>query len=142
MLQIDKVQVLPEAESVTIYGDDEKANKFYLMANIPRFRLNDDGKPAFAFYQYRNPIDRADGSKGGGLLVCDAEFVVPAATKQIVVAKLNEQLKARFPDANPPVQAEIGTMTYSHGTAAINVENLSKNFVEKVFNPGKPSLFG
>jgi hypothetical protein len=142
MLQIDKVQVLPEAESVTIYGDDEKPNKYYLMPNIPRFRINDDGKPALAFYQYRNPVDRADGSKGGGLLICDVEFVVPAAMKQIVIGKLNEQLKAQFPNANPPVTAEIGTMTYTHGTAAINVQNLSNKFVEKVFNPGKPSLFG
>src|SRR6059058_2976213 len=111
MLQIDKVQVLPEAESVTIYGDDEQPNKYYLMANIPRFRLNDDGKPAFAFYQYRNPIDRADGSKGGGLLVCDVEFVVAPEIKQVIVAKLTEQLKAKYPTVNPPLVPEIGVMT-------------------------------
>ena len=41
MLRIDKVEIFPGAESVTVYGDDEMINKYSLVPNIPRFRLND-----------------------------------------------------------------------------------------------------
>ena len=48
--------------------------------------------------------------------------VVPAGKKRVVIAKLTEQINKPFSNANPPHQVEIGTMTYSKGTEAINVE--------------------
>jgi hypothetical protein len=139
-LLIDKVRRI---EGVTVYGD-EKWTKFYMLADIPRFRRNDDGTLAFSYFKYRNPIDRADESKGGGFLVCDVEFVVDEAKQALVVARLQEEINQRARDMgiDPPPPVEIGSITYSDGTARLNIESMSDNFVESVFNPGKPSLYG
>ncbi|BAU15063.1 hypothetical protein LEP3755_56200 [Leptolyngbya sp. NIES-3755] len=138
MLQIEKVQVI---EGITVYGDEDPT-LFYLVPDLPRFRLNDDGRPSFSFYKYRLPIDRADQTKGGGFLVCDVEFSVPEDKKQLIVKKLQEQVDQLFPSSNPKPQVKIGSITYTKGTAKLNVESISDKFVETVFNPGKPSLYG
>ncbi|MER3476420.1 MAG: hypothetical protein C4287_07520 [Leptolyngbya sp. ERB_1_2] len=139
MLKIDQVQVI---EGVTVYSDEETA-KYYLVPDIPRFRVNEDGRPSFSFYKYRMPIDRADQTKGGGFLVCDVEFSVPEDKKQVIIKKLQEQVNQQFAGSNiKPPEVQIGTITYTKGTAKLNIENISNKFVETVFNPGKPSLYG
>ncbi|MCY7279037.1 MAG: hypothetical protein LH702_36200 [Phormidesmis sp. CAN_BIN44] len=140
MLLIDNVQVI---EGVTIYGDDSDSTKFYLVPEIPRFRINESGLPSFSFFKYRMPIERVDQSKGGGFLVCDVEFSVPDEKKQTIVAKLQEEINKGFVGSSQkPPEVKIGTITYTKGTAKLNVENISAKFVETVFNPGKPSLYG
>lgn len=139
MLKIDSVQTI---EGVQVYGDDTSLTKFYLVPEKPRFRLNDDGTPAFTFIKYREPIDRADGKRGGAFLVFDAEFVVSEEKLPVIKAKLQEQINQRFAGSNPMPQVEIGTITWTKGTSKLNLESISNDFVEKVFNPGKPSLFG
>ncbi len=139
MLKIDNVQTI---EGVQVYGDDTSLTKFYLLPDMPRFRINDDGIPAFTFLKYREPIDRPDGKKGGAFLVFDAEFVVADEKLVVIKAKLQEQVNQKFPGWNPMPQVEIGTITWTKGTSKLNVESFGDNFVEKVFNPGKPSLYG
>ena len=70
---------------------------------------------------YRNPIEKTDGSRTAGFSSATSN-VVPADKKRVVIAKLTEQINKPFSNANPPHQVEIGTMTYSKGTEAINVE--------------------
>jgi hypothetical protein len=140
MLKIDTAELI---EGITVYADDKNPKMFYLIPNVPRFRINDNGLPSFAFYKYRNPIDRVDGRKGGGLLVCDTELSLPEAKRLAVTHALQARINARFQNSgNPPPQVEVGVLPFSKGVTKINVENMSNNFVEKVFNPGKPSLFG
>jgi hypothetical protein len=140
MLLIDKVQVI---EGVTVYGDDSDFTKFYLVPEIPRFRINESGLPAFSFFKYRMPIERADQSKGGGFLVCDVEFSVPDDKLAIIKNTLQSQINALFTGSGQQLpEVKIGTITYTRGTAKLNVENISTKFVETVFNPGKPSLYG
>ncbi|NJR51551.1 MAG: hypothetical protein HC780_20150 [Leptolyngbyaceae cyanobacterium CSU_1_3] len=140
MLLIDNVQVI---EGVTVYGDDSDFTKFYLVPEVPRFRMNETGLPSFSFFKYRMPIERADQSKGGGFLVCDVEFSVPADKEKIIKDKLQEQINQRFARSNQkPPEVKIGTITYTKGTAKLNIESISDKFVETVFNPGKPSLYG
>jgi hypothetical protein len=139
MLKIDDVQTI---EGVQVYGDEDP-NKFYLVPDVPRFRMNDNGRPSFSFYKYRMPIERADQTKGGGFLICDVEFSVPEAKKQLIVKKLQEQVNQRYAGSNvKPPEVEIGSITYTKGTAKLNIESISDKFVETVFNPGKPSLYG
>src|SRR5262252_2567149 len=73
MLQIDKVQ---QIEGVIVYGDHDMINVFYPLPQQPRYRLDAQGRPSFAFYKYRFPIGRPDGTKGGGFVLFDIEFVV------------------------------------------------------------------
>jgi hypothetical protein len=143
MLQIDKVQTITvEGVDVTVYGDHEFFNVFYPLPQQPRYRLNAQGKPSFAFYKYRFPVDRPDGKKGGGFLLFDVEFVVPAP----LLAKVKEQLAAQVQrDANrlgisPVPEVVIGTFTYTKGTNSLLYP---EGLVTKVIpNGGKPSLFG
>ena len=139
MLVIDKVQ---QIENVTVYGDSDAFNVFYPLPQQPRYRLNADGKPSFAFFKYRFPIDHPDGKKGGGFLLFDVEFVVDEAVLGRVREKLAEQVQQ---DANrfgispvPPVI--IGTFTFTKGTTnLLYPEGLVTKMVP---NGGKPSLFG
>jgi len=145
MLAIMKTQTI---NGITVYGDDEDPTMFYLLPSQPRFRLNDDGTPVFKFLKYRNPIDKPDGSKGGGFLIFDSEFVVPDDVQQQVVTALQAQLKAQVQAQGgditkvPPVK--VGTITYTKGSAALQFLDSggSGSLVQKVWNGASPSLFG
>jgi hypothetical protein len=139
-LLINSVQTV---EGVTVYGDDQSDHRYYLIAEQPRYHFNDDGTASFSFYKYRTPIDLSDGSKGGGFLVFEAELSVPDDKRQVVVAKLQDQLNQRYANTGrPPPQVELGTLTYTRGTTKLNIENMSHDLMQSVYNPGTPSLFG
>lgn len=141
MLQIDKVQTI---EEVTVYGDHEKINVFYLIPQQPRYRRYTDGKLAFSFMKYRFPVDRPDGRKGGGFVLFDVEFVVDAAK----LPKIKEVLAGQVAqDANrlgisPVPDVIFGPINYAKGTTQLIVAGSDGLFVEKLHNPGKPSLYG
>jgi hypothetical protein len=139
-LLIDKVQ---QIEGVTVYGDDSDFSIYYLVPQQPRYRLNPDGTPAFRFLKYRFPIDRADGRKGGGAVLFDAEFVVPEDKMPKIMEVLTAQVQQEANRQNvqaPPVK--IGTITYTKGEVKLFVIGADGTFVEKLHNPGKPSLYG
>ncbi len=139
MLKIDNVRRI---ENVTVYGDDNNPFRFYLLPDTPGFRRNDNGTLAFTFLKYRMPLTREDGRVGGGFLVFDSELSVPKEREEAIRAKLQEEINAKFAGRNPMPQVEFGSITWMKGTAAINLENGFNGFVEKVHNPGKPSLYG
>lgn len=130
MLHYDKVQTI---EGVTVYGDDEKDELFYILPDSPRFRLGDDNKPVFKFLKYRTPVERANVLKGG---YCnfDVEFVVTPEKEQAVKNKLVEQRQGK--------EVQIGKLSYTEGTAKLLIKDADNKLVEKVVNPGKPSLYG
>jgi len=127
---------------VNVFKDDQSPYRYYLIADQPRIRQRDDHTLAFRFMEYRNPIERSDGRKGGGYLVFDTELVVSDAQRQAVVTELQNRINKQFPEDAPKPQVEIATLVYTRGTSKINLESLSKDFVEDVFNPGGPSLYG
>lgn len=138
-LIIDKVQ---QIEGVTVYGDDTSFSTFYLVPEAPQFRLNADGTPAFKFLKYRAAVDRPDGPKGGFLLF-DSEFVVPEEKMPKIMETLTTQVQqeaSRLKRDAPPVK--IGTITYTKGSVQLFVAGSDGKFVEKLNNPGKPSLYG
>jgi hypothetical protein len=139
MLQIDMVQTL---EGVTVFGDHEKFNVFYPLPQQPRYRRDPQGRPSFAFYKYRFPVDHPDGRKGGGFLLFDVEFVVEEAT----LAKIKEALagqvaqEANRRGVSPVPEVVIGSFTFTKGTTALLYP---EGLVTKMIpNGGKPSLFG
>ena len=140
MIQIYQSQ---QIEGVVVYGDDEAFNRYYLLPQTPRFRLDERGNPVFKLIKYRTPVDRPNGAKGGGFLIFDAEFVVDEAKVPKITDQLQSQVQAeaarRGIDSKP---VEIGTISYTDGTTQLNFLNESDVMVAKVFNPGKPSLFG
>lgn len=139
-MRLDRNQII---NGVTVYGDDERDNVFYLLPKTPRFRLDENGLPIFKFIKYRLPVDRPDGKKGGGFCIFDAEFVVSEEAKTTVVDVLQQQVNQLYNNRRQePPKVETGTITYTEGAASLNLEGLGGTLVEKVFNPGSPSLYG
>src|SRR5688572_18627460 len=139
MLQIDKVQTL---EGITVFGDHEFFNVFYPLPQQPRYRRDAQNRPSFGFFKYRFPVDRPDGTKGGGFLVFDVEFVVDETKLITLRQKLEEQIadEANRRRISPVPPLIIGTFTYTKGTSALLYP---ETFVKRtVPNGGKPSLFG
>jgi hypothetical protein len=139
MLQIDKVQTL---EGITVFGDHEFFNVFYPLPQQPRYRRDAQGRPSFGFFKYRFPVDRPDGTKGGGFVVFDVEFVVDETKMVALRQKLEEQIvqEANRRGISPVPPLIIGSFTYTKGTSALLYP---ETFVKRtVPNGGKPSLFG
>jgi hypothetical protein len=135
MIRIDWVQ---EVEGVTVFRDDESRSTFYVIPNQPRYRIDDNGNPVFKFLKYRLPIDRPNGAKGGGFVIFDSEFVVPADKLKKVESALEDQLRREGIDE--PVK--FGVVTYTRGTAKLQLLDSGGLLVQKIQNPGSPSLFG
>ena len=141
MLQIDKVQLI---EGVTVYGDDGSFNTFYLLPQQPRYRRDENGNPVFKFIKYRFPVDREDGKKGGGFIIFDAEFVVSEEKVPKIKEVLQSQVRqeANRLNISPVPDVKLGTINYTEGETILNILNENEDLVEKVFNPGVPSLYG
>ncbi|HSN20181.1 MAG TPA: hypothetical protein VLS49_05865 [Usitatibacter sp.] len=141
MLQIDK-RPDPGVEGVTVFGDSDLFNVFYILPQQPRYRLDAQGRPSFGFYKYRFPVDRPDGKKGGGFLLFDIEFVVDPAKLQQVKDNLGEMVaaEARRRNIQPVPEVVIGEITYTKGTSELLYP---EGLVTKVIpNGSKPSLYG
>jgi hypothetical protein len=127
-----------------VYSDDKDEHVFYALPDQPRIRLDEQGKPVFGFYKYRNPVPRPDGSNGGGLLFFDCEFVLSSDTQQKLITELQTRLNKKFADsgrgAAPAV--ELRMPTWRKGTASVNLKDVGDNLVDSVWSPSGPSLYG
>lgn len=140
MLLWDKPDVI---EGLVTYRDETRPHLFYVMPNQPRYRIDDNGLPVFRFLKYRNPIDRPGGRKGGGFLAFDVEFTVPDAQMAQVKARLQERLDGQFSGTGSPApQVQIGVLSYTRGAASLQFLDSGGALVERIQNPGAPSLFG
>ncbi len=141
MLRIDMVQTI---EGVTVFGDDRLRHVFYLLPEQPRFRIDDTTRePVFKFLKYRMPIERSDGKRGGGYCFFDVEFVVPEDKEAKIRQELQTQVNRHYQRirAQPPT-VQLGTITYTDGEAGLLLQADGGTLIERVANPGKPSLFG
>jgi len=138
-----RIDLRHEIEGITVFEDDTAFNRFSLLPNEPRYRLDPNGDPVFKFMEYRNPVDRGDGHKGGGFIIFDVEFVVPEAKMPKIMETLGTLVKQRASGLNvQPPAVEIGNFIYTAGEAVLNLFNDEKDLVQSKFNPGQPSLFG
>jgi hypothetical protein len=135
MIRIDQELTI---EGVTVYRDEAQRNKFYVLPNQPRFRLDDSGKPVFKFIKYRTPIDKQGGGKGGGFVIFDSEFVIPEDKLKKVQSAL-DNLVSSEKNQGP---AQIGEFTFTRGTSTLQLLDSGGALVEKVMSAGKPSLYG
>ena len=139
MIKIDKSEII---EGCTVFWDDESDITYYVLPNTPSFRF-EKGIPIFQFYKYKFPITRPDGKIGGGMAFFDVEFVVPDETMAKVKAQLQERVNKIYANSGRPAPpVKIGQLTFTKGKASINMEKISAGWIEKVYNPGSPSLYG
>jgi hypothetical protein len=142
MLNLDKLQ---QIEGLSVYGDDSQANLFYVLADQPRFRIDDvTKKPVFKFIKYKMPVGRPDGSKGGGFVIFDSNFVVPDDKMNKIQSVIDSQLQnSGWKDASgQPLKAQIGRITFTSGTASLTLLDSGGALVSKIESVGKPSLYG
>jgi hypothetical protein len=141
-LDLGKQQLI---EGLSVIGDDDRPERFYVMPNQPRFRIDPDTKrPVFKFIKYKLPVDRPDGKKGGGFVVFDSEFVVSDDKMKKIRDALDAQVqKLGSRDAQgQPLKAEIDHIPFTSATAQLQLLDSSGVLVEKKDSPGKPSVFG
>ena len=147
MLKIDSPIGLTDATTgdlITIYRDSDPAkfNVFYPMPSQPRYRLGPDGKPLFTFLKYKNPIDRPDGTKGGGFCMFDLAFILDPAT----LVDVRKQLQKVVDDyatrnrINPVPAVEIVAPTFTRGKNSLVYP--AALGATQVPSGGTPSLFG
>lgn len=113
-----------------VFEDHLKPNVYYVIPKVPTIRLDDNKKPVFKFIRYRNSQKE---KINGGFAIFDVEFTLTDEERKNVINGLIKQGKA-----NP----EIGTFTVKEAKASLNLESISNELVEKVYNPGSPSLYG
>ncbi|HEY6351075.1 MAG TPA: hypothetical protein VI636_16855 [Candidatus Angelobacter sp.] len=147
MLAWTKEQRIPGVDDVIAYGDSESPFIFYLVSSTPRFRIGPDGSPVFQFLKYREPVPRDDGKKGGGFLICDVEFSVPSDSLKKATDALQEQINAQFAKVNPKPVVQIREITFTKGSTSVQLFDSggaggAGALVERVQNPGAPSLYG
>jgi hypothetical protein len=95
----------------TVYADDEKFYKFYVIPDAPRVRLDKEGKPVFLLTKFKF----ADGSdadpdrpKGGGYLAFDSELALSPEQLAPIRADLEQDVRRRWEELkaerNPKVR--------------------------------------
>ncbi len=132
-------------EGMTVFGDDVAPNVFYVLADQPRIRIDQQTKkPVFRFIKYKLPVDRPDGKKGGGFLIFDSEFVVPDDRLAKIKAALDSDLQSRgvSDGSGQVVQSQINHIPFTAGAASMVAFDSSGVLVSKISNPAQPSLFG
>ena len=135
---------------LTVYTDDTDNSLFYVMPDTPSFRTDPaSGNLVMKFIKYLLPVDRPDGSKGGGFLIFDSVFVLSDAKRTAIMTALNgmglkdRQGNAIVPKlAMPPfVPAKISP-TESTPTATLTLLDSGGALVTKIESAGRPSLLG
>ena len=130
---------------LTVYEDDSNPAVFYAMPNEPGFRIDPKtNKPVLNFIKYLMPVDRPDGSKGGGFLIFDSVFVIPQAQMSAAQQQLDKLVQSKgVKDARGnPATAQISMPSFTKGTASLTLLDSGGALVTKIESPGKPSLLG
>lgn len=140
-----KFEPYDTVEGIVVHRDDASFNTFYLLPpQQPTIQVDDNGNPLFKFIKYKLPIDRPDGRKGGGYVAFSVSFTIPPAKVEVIKGKLQERVdqEAAQRGINPAPPVLIAPLNYTAGTSRINITDQNNLFVEKVFDAGKPSLYG
>jgi hypothetical protein len=136
VLRIDRFQTIA---GLTVHDDDASPTTHYVLPAQPTFRRDANGQPIFKYLKYKAPRPREDGKNGGGFVIFDAEYTIDSETEATILEELKAKASAK--GFNPNL-VRLGTIQWAKGTAQLNLQNLAGQFVEKVFNPASPSLFG
>ncbi|RAJ96066.1 hypothetical protein LX87_03816 [Larkinella arboricola] len=140
-----KFEPYDTVEGIVVHRDDVDFSTFYLLPpQQPTIQVDDNGNPLFKFIKYTLPIDRPDGRKGGGYVAFSVSFTTPPAKVEAIKEKLQERVnqEAAQKGINPAPPVKIAPINYTAGTSRINITKENNLFVEKVFDAGKPSLYG
>ena len=125
MLTLYPAHVISAASGeLTVYEDDSNPTVFYAMPSVPSFRTDPKtNKPVLNFIKYLMPVDRPDGSKGGGFLIFDSVFTIPQDQMNAAQQALNKIVQAKgIKDAHGnDATAQISMPSFTKGTASLTL---------------------
>lgn len=131
-------------ENMTVYGDDEHPNVFYVVPPRPRLRLREDGTPCMTFIAYTGKPSSSSGkSDQGGLLIFDTTFTATPEELAKVKAALEKEYKKEFQKQG--LEVRVRTPQYLSGTAKLKLAMKKGNDDEWIKGGSfdcKPSLVG
>lgn len=140
MLSIEKSE---QIEGVQVFGDDRDPRQYYLLPNYVSWQIRADGKPNFSFIRYRKPIERANGSVGGGFAFFQVELAVTAAAQQKIRGALEERLRQRgILQAGQGATIRLDRPTFTRGKVDVVCLDTGGGLVQKIRTPAAPSLYG
>jgi hypothetical protein len=147
MLKLYPAQLIA---GLTVYGDDTDPTVFYVMPDQPSFRIDPNtGKPSFKFIKYLMPVDRPDGSKGGGFLIFDSVFVISPDKLAAIQKQLNQQINSGTSRGSATAKISLPSFIPDTSdpksptpTATLTLLDSGGALVTKILSPGKPSLLG
>lgn len=142
MLRLDKQEVDAQT-NISYFRDGDNDHLFYPLPKGPRFRLDDRGVPVFKYIKYREAAGNTDPNAGGGFCFFDIEWVIPSDQLEALKKNLQAQVDSQHPPTGTPSpQVEFGQISFTKGSMSIDLEDISTNFVMKLWKSAKPSLFG
>lgn len=131
---------------ITVYEDTNDRTVFYVMPDTPSFRQdpNNPGKYVLNFIEYKMPVNRPDGSKGGGFLIFDSVFVLSDDKRKAIQSALDSMLQSEGVKdmQGNPATAKISLPSFTKGTAKLQLLDSGGALVTKIDSAGKPSLLG
>jgi hypothetical protein len=141
MLRLYPAQtVVVNNANITVYGDDSDPNVYYVMPDQPSFRIDPNtGKPTFKFIKYLMPVDRPDGSVGGGFLIFDSVFIISPTALAAIQKQLGGNAKIAMPGFIP---TPASSTSVASPTASLTLLDSGGALVTKIQSVGKPSLLG
>jgi hypothetical protein len=146
MLTLYPAHVISAASGeLTVYEDDSNPTVFYAMPSEPSFRTDPKtNKPVLNFIKYLMPVDRPDGSKGGGFLIFDSVFTIPQDQMNAAQQALDKLVQSKgIKDAHGnDATAQISMPSFTKGTASLTLLDSGGALVTKIEDAGKPSLLG
>ena len=124
---------------VTVYEDDDpNSPDFYVMPDQPDFRRDANGNPILKFIKYLLPVNRPDGSVGGGFLIFDSQFALSAATVKGLQDPCAAILAARLipaPGVDPAQAQRDQLQQIAHQT---DIDNVSGANTQVTSPPAAP----
>lgn len=140
MLSIEKSE---QIEGVQVFGDHTDPLQYYLLPNYVSWQIRPDGKPNFTFIRYRKPIERANGSFGGGFAFFQVELAVTPGAEAKIRAALEQRLQQQGV-LRPGQGATIRLQRPSFTRGKVDVICLDSGggLVQKIRTPSAPSLYG
>ena len=106
-----------DGRAVTVYQDDAKFWRFYLLADFPQVRVLETGEPVFLLTEYKfsdqSREENPDLPRGGGYLVFDAELRVEKTDYDTIVEELQSWVEGEWERLKQGPDDRIRTLKYN-----------------------------
>jgi hypothetical protein len=137
MMDLSRRLIVPDRPEVEIYGDDDRADTFYVVPWAPSLAADDRARPAASLSLYVRR-ERAQTIPTGGQVSLTSALAVPDADRASLQAAIAALLAGPAPEGTTkadPVTVQLAAPEWISGTVTIDL-------MPSLTLTGQPSLFG